>query len=1129
MIQLKVYDSIAKLEQFFIDLYDTEPIKLTLSIEDITNADATSTYSKAFKVPGTRNNWEFFKNSFDVDGTVYDVTIKKPAEILVDGAEFKLGHIRLQKVFINTELDRYDYEILFMGETRDFSSTIGEKYLCQLQLDDLIGGVNPNTFTVEDAVKSWEAYPQAYVPSTGTPYTPGLTTGLHDGNIIYPLIDHGNTYDDAGLVEQTRIALDGSRNFTQSANPLTFDRLKPMIRAKRIWDKIFEDAGYTYTSSFIDSELFHQMYISAFGNIATVGWDSGSTSTTSNNIAGATALTETWGPILLPNGIVDPGSNLNQTVFGGTSQYQFKQVTTYTVPNPGTYIISASSYYGGYTENNNYRPVGVPTSIKLYNITQGQILAESFIGNGTTLLFNTTITTGVTPFFNTNDVLCILVGDLSTSPTSTNINNITFDVLSAPGIFNPTSGLDCTYKQIDYIKDMLTAFRLVLSPDPRNPRNFIVEPWQTYINSGDVHDWSSKLVENKDVQIEPVFFSQSNEIDFKFQPGGDYTNIYHQQSYSEPYGWLEFNSNNELLTGKRDIKLTGIAPTELLKIEGNLPPIEFVLPQLHTHSAEDTGLQHKPVKPKTRFLFYNGLNPVGGLTQANNWHLNGSIGNSGPGGEWDVYPLVSSYQTWPIQPQTLNLNWANDIQYWGEEPGYNNVGSTLFSDYWSRYISSLYGKYSRRVTAYFVLNNIDLNSFSFDDTIFVNGTYYIPEKIMDIEIGDYTEVKVQLLTANDYRPAVIPDEVLELTVTGVAGDCAYGAGSIDVVTTGTPGFTWNLSNGVTGSALEGFAPGNEPYNFTISGIIPGTYTLEVIDSLTRSNSVTVIVPVSTATVVTSTSVVVPASDCVGAQDGQISVTPSGGTGPYEIFWPDTPGNSSFNRIYLAPGTYEYTILDSLGCGAYSYLVEVPCGGTPAIVYQFQKISNTCSALINEFVYVALFTEPSITDTWSLNEFPDCWVYTGVSGGVANATLNQVYVDCESCYGIQPPMNYTVESCTTPGLTHVTTFATQPTIGSVWEITNFTGCWTVIQFSGATPDSDAVTGPFADCTTCSPPPVPCNLWRSAPYDEQITVYYIDCNGAPAFRQSPCFSTICRLEICAQSITSSTETWSIIGTC
>ena len=77
MIQLKVYktkgdDSTA----LFLDLYDTEPIKLTLSIEDITQADATSVFSKTFRVPATRHNNEFFENAYEVDGIDFDVTLK---------------------------------------------------------------------------------------------------------------------------------------------------------------------------------------------------------------------------------------------------------------------------------------------------------------------------------------------------------------------------------------------------------------------------------------------------------------------------------------------------------------------------------------------------------------------------------------------------------------------------------------------------------------------------------------------------------------------------------------------------------------------------------------------------------------------------------------------------------------------------------------------------------------------------------------------------------------------------------------------------------------------------------------------------------------------------------------------
>ena len=115
-----------------------------------------------------------------------------------------------------------------------------------------------------------------------------------------------------------------------------------------------------------------------------------------------------------------------------------------------------------------------------------------------------------------------------------------------------------------------------------------------------------------------------------------------------------------------------------------------------------------PIKPKTRMLFYNGLKTV--FDSQLYWYLAGAGDNP-----QELWPLVSPYQHWPIQSDSLTLNWANDVQYWGLQTGYNTQGVTLYDNYWSRYIESLYNKYSRRVTANFILNNIDLNSFSFDD------------------------------------------------------------------------------------------------------------------------------------------------------------------------------------------------------------------------------------------------------------------------------------------------------------------------------------------------------------------------------------------------------------------------------
>ena len=999
MLQLKVYESLDKNEMFFLDLYDTEPIKLTLSIEDITNADATSVYSKTFKVPGTRKNAEFFKNVFDVDATLYDVTLKKPAEILVDGAEFKTGHIRLQKIFWNGDLDRYDYELLFLGETRDLSSVIADKSLCELPLPDLIGGAS-GPFTPDDAVLSWQAYPQS----------PSLTAGLHNGNIIYPLIDHGNSYDSAGDEEQTKIATTTAHangSFIQNSHPLKYDRLKPMIRAKRLWDQIFDDAGYTYTSSFINSDLFHQIYISAFGNQATVGWDLEASSSNSDNIASGQQATSDIYNQVYTQAIVDPGSNVSTSVFNFPgSGLGTQPVTVYTVPAAGSYDFAASCVYNGYFETSDYQQTPVPARLLIYNKTTASIIVSGTLGSGL-ITVSATLDTTTTANFSVGDQIIFVVQPNSGTDGEQVINS-RFDVLKAPGQFNPAANLDCTYKQIDFLKDILTAFRLVLSPDSNDPKNFIVEPWQTYINSGDLHDWSHKLVENKDVVTEPVFFSQSDEIKFRFQDDGDYINKYHKDAYQEPYGWLDFNSNNELLKGTRDVKLTGIAPTEIANIEGTDPVDLWNIAQLHTHSSEDTGLQHLPIKPKTRMLFYNGLvaNPV-------TWYLE----NATPETQ-STYPLVSPYSEWPIAgTSTLNLNWANDVQYWGTVSGYNDNGGTLYTEYWSRYIESLYNKYSRRVTAYFTLNNIDLNEFSFDDTIFVNGTYYRPEKINNVEIGNTTEVQVQLLTANDYRPQFVIDENLfEFTAVGVGG-CPGGFASIDVTTNGTPGFQWQLSNGLNGTSLVGAPVGAAPYTFSIQNVLPGTYTLDVQDSLGRTATETVVVPSATGSAPTATSVISDASDCTAPCNGQIIVTPTGGSGaPYTIYWYDDPTNTSFTRSGLCPANYSYNVFDSNGCTSVSYLATVTCEAPTYYVYEAYENVTGCGGLTPTFRVVRSLAPVAINTVLELQQIGGqstrgCWTVIQTSTQTPTHEIVQQYPTCDDCEGIAPPSSfYVLEDC-----------------------------------------------------------------------------------------------------------------------
>ena len=722
MIQLKCYSSPSKVEQTFLDLYEDSPIKLNLSVEDITNAEATSVFSRAFRVPNTGKNAKYFKHAFLIEGIDFDVTVTKPAEILVDGMEFRTGNIRLQKIYNNRDQDKIDYEILFLGETKDFSASIGNGFMCDLDIDDLT-----HVFNIENIQQSWLAYPES---ST-------LTAGLNDGDVLYPLINHGNSYDENGAVQEGQVGIGSSANkyFNHSAGALAATQFKPMVRVKRLWDAIFDIAGYTYTSDFInpavpEDSVFSSLYASAFGNEASIEFDA--TASSQNTFS---ALGETEGNV---DEYLDAEVELSDL-----GDNYLTSISRYLAPEAGLYTFTAAAFVSAIFETPSMGDIPVDSVLVLY--VNG--VATSIVSNQG---FNQTVSFTGDVTLAAGDTVRVFVDYVGNPPTGgSEVSGQRFSCMIAPGQVNPTFNFDCEYKQIDFIKDVLTTFRLVMSPDYTKPNNFIIEPFVDYIASGETHDWSHKLDLSKDLVIEPLFFTQSDVIDYKHAADGDYINAYHFAAYKEAYGYLEFDSNNDLLKGTRTIE-TKWAPTPMNQIEGVPLTSSFILPQLHVHEAGDAGTLHLPVKCKTRFLFYNGMQTIS--VNNNRWYLEGAVNPQ------ELYPLVSYSSEWPMTTEGTVLNWNVDIGYWGQGvSGYPaRLGQSMYDKYWSGYINSLYNKNARRVTGTFILNSVDLQDFSFDDVIYVNGVYYRPEKIIDAQIGELSPTKVQLIKLLNYSEFILP-------------------------------------------------------------------------------------------------------------------------------------------------------------------------------------------------------------------------------------------------------------------------------------------------------------------------------------------------------------------------------------
>ena len=770
MIQLTASGSNGEI---FLDLYEQDPIKLNFNIEDVLDVAVKSEFSRQFRVPATLKNTNFFQSVFEVNGQDFDVTQRRQARILIGGAEFRIGEIRLQKIYKDELSGKIDYEVVFLGSTKNLGSEIGNKVINDLDLSSYIHEIN-----YENVSGSWAAYPEG-----------GLTDGLFNGDIIYPLVDFGNTYGDviggpAGTfgVEQTRIAFGSGIHFVNAGWPILPTRFRPMMRIKTLLTKIFEEAGYTYTSNFFDSNESQQMYLSAWGDDAIVDLNGSNANLGKIRRGPGNNLSYDFPPNTDFYTIIDADYNSNFVVQPNEG------IRYYEIPEDGSYTFLVKWIYGFTFKGTNGNLIinwtdgtfGVGWRIT-NSITPGNPpFAEIEVDEGSGF-FSVGSATGTSyeqgadqiNYVNVEaiyehtdtytagtlvDVRHFIGGIVGTSGggdydfvASTLLANSSVEVTEAPGEFTIQQGFNSDYKQLDFIKDIMKMFRLVLIPDPNNPSNFIIEPWQFYIGKGELKDWTEKIDLSKDIVIEPLINEQTDKLTIAMAEDEDWLNKLNQDQFKETFGTVVIDSPYDILDGERKIEI-GIAPTPATQLQGYFGDSpnwdDILIPQICTQETENDITVFKPVKAKPRILYYNGMKPSGQW-----WVTSGSFG-SFVAQEQNEIPLVSYYSSFPPQPNTKVLTFQKENGY--DQVGNINklYGTDLYTRYWSEYVELIYNKESRRLTAYFVLDDYDLVNFKYSDVIFVKDTYFYIEKIYDAPLGKRDKIKVDLIKLPNYRPNV---------------------------------------------------------------------------------------------------------------------------------------------------------------------------------------------------------------------------------------------------------------------------------------------------------------------------------------------------------------------------------------
>lgn len=175
-----------------------------------------------------------------------------------------------------------------------------------------------------------------------------------------------------------------------------------------------------------------------------------------------------------------------------------------------------------------------------------------------------------------------------------------------------------------------------------------------------------------------------------------------------------------------------------------------------------------------------------------------------------------------------------------------------------------------------------------------------------------TSEDINSLVAGTYSVTVTDNVGCQSTVSVTITEpavLALSTSQVDVVCNGNTTGSANLT--VTGgTAPYTYLWGNGATTQDLTGLAAGVYSVLVTDNqgCTATTSVTINEPAALALSAIPTDIT-----CNGANDGEIDLQVTGGTGSYTYSWSNAAISEDLTG--LAPGTYTVTVTDAVGCSA----------------------------------------------------------------------------------------------------------------------------------------------------------------------------------------------------------------------
>ena len=685
-----------------VDLFTDEAITITDTQQNIRDIALVFTpFSQQFNLPASSTNNKIFKHYYNNDiVNGYDARFRVDAIIKLDGADFKVGKIRLDSVSMKDN-KAHAYKVVFFGNTSSLKDIFG---------DETLSALNP--------LSAYDISFDAATNDFRNAFTDGLqsagvvATDKFNRNLIVPLITLENYYSYDSTNTITTPNLHNVNFFTELQT-----ELKPAIKSKRIIEAIqtqynieFNMADETGITSFFNSDVFEDLYLwmhrekSPITAPETVPPTFGVNTLQKNKKLTFADFTYDSGTNYLSGGDLVISDEYLYTIRITFQTSADRELEIITIDKPTNELLD---YQTKITSANNF-------NITLRDLSSGTLSSRTY-----DLQFRINATTNLGTLFQAKPTGIFITRKLRSDGSTVDTGTFGYSAFSLQSNIYVQDYLP-KMKVIDYLTSLFKMFNLT-AYTKRGSSKIYVETFDDFMSINNTYDISKYIVIDSNTIDRPIPYSR---INFNYSPSVTQTSLRYLNQFSQQFGNLNYSAPEKYDGQSYDVQVDG-QRSQLINIIDENDDLTGIVYGWWVDAESKTTLG-------SPYMFFNDLIDVA------DYPITLS--------QFDQYNAPSNVS--PDRNHTLNFG----IEF-NEYTGNVNENS-LFSRFYSQYIVKLFEEQARVVKFTAQLPSSIVLNYELNDVFIVNGQEYYINSIRTNLLTNKSELEL-ITKQSAYTPSVL--------------------------------------------------------------------------------------------------------------------------------------------------------------------------------------------------------------------------------------------------------------------------------------------------------------------------------------------------------------------------------------